>query len=174
MTRILSLIAAKWVQVSLGALFIQPFANRTWFIVQYFTKHSSKSILCDSEKHSHFYIEERKNRQFSSNYGFLYLQVKCNMRFCLWRNGYRCSKRTEQPMFESWAKVLIILHSTKKRIWIQVISFQLWVNSWVSNALYIWYFDWFRIIITLKSKSVLDSVDYGFHWVIKIQDAMNE
>ena len=56
---------------------------------------------------------------------------------CLWCNGYRRLKWTWQAEFKPWTRLLEfhILLIFLQKVWIQLFSFQLWVNSRVDWAL---------------------------------------
>ena len=60
---------------------------------------------------------------------------------CPWCNGYRCRKWTRRHEFNSWTK-LIALHIALiplGKIWIQLFSLQLWVDSrtdWVLQPMW--------------------------------------
>ena len=62
---------------------------------------------------------------------FLCLIVYQHFWWCPWCNGYRCRKWTRQLEFKSWTRMIAfhIALITLGKVWIQLFSFQLWVNS---------------------------------------------
>ena len=55
---------------------------------------------------------------------------------CFWSNGYRLSKWIQWTEFKSWTKLFIfhIVLIPLEKVWIQLISLQLWVTSWADWA----------------------------------------
>ena len=54
-----------------------------------------------------------------------------SMRRCPWCNGYRHRIWTRRSEFNSWTRLIAFSHSTNTlgKVWIQLFSLQLWVNS---------------------------------------------
>ena len=68
----------------------------------------------------------------------------CHVLLCvlfIYRNGYRCRKWTRRHEFKSCTK-LIAFHIALipwGKVWIQLFSLQLWVNSWTDWVLHPWW-----------------------------------
>ena len=61
--------------------------------------------------------------------------------WCLWCNGYRRRKWTRRHVFKSWTR-LIAFHialTPLGKVWIQLFSLQLWVNSRIVWVLQPWW-----------------------------------
>ena len=90
-----------------------------------------------------------------------------NIRRCSWCNGYRRRKWTRQHEFKSWTR-LIAFHIALiplGKVWIQLFSLQLWVNSRTDWVLQPWWGNYSRRRNTLNSKTVklclrIDLVSY--------------
>ena len=50
---------------------------------------------------------------------------------CLWCNGYCCRKWAQRHEFKSWKRLIVFLIALIpfRKVWIQLFSLQLWVNS---------------------------------------------
>ena len=73
---------------------------------------------------------------------------------CPWCNCYRLRKWTRRHEFKSWTR-LIALHIALiplEKVWIQLFSLQLWVNSRADWFLLPWWGNWSRRRKTLNSK----------------------
>ena len=95
---------------------------------------------------------ERKCRIYPSGvvktirYSLSHLEV-------LWCNGYRCRKWTRQHEFKSWTR-LIAFHIALiplGKVWIQLFSLQLWLNSRTDWVLQPWWGNKSRRWKTLSS-----------------------
>ena len=65
----------------------------------------------------------------------------CLLRRCPWCNGYRRRKWTRRHEFKSWT-ILIAFHIALihlGKVWIQLFSLQLWVNSRTDWVLQLWW-----------------------------------
>ena len=76
---------------------------------------------------------------------FVRLEVSGHIAAVLWRypwcNGYCRRKWTRQHEFKSWTR-LIAFHIAQiplGKVWIQLFSLQLWVNSWTDWVLQPWW-----------------------------------
>ena len=60
---------------------------------------------------------------------------------CPWCNGYRCRKWTRRHEFKSWTRLIAfhIVLITLGKVWIQLFSLQLWVNSRTDWVLLPWW-----------------------------------
>ena len=69
------------------------------------------------------------------------LTYKSTPRRCPWCNGYHCRKWTRQHEFKSWTR-LIAFHIALiplGKVWIQLFSLQVWVNSRADKVLQPWW-----------------------------------
>ena len=79
------------------------------------------------------------------------MNINCCRR-CLWCNGYRRRKWTRRHEFKSWTR-LIAFHRALiplGKVWIQLFSLQLWVNSRADLVLQPWWGNWSRRRKTLN------------------------
>ena len=79
--------------------------------------------------------------------------IKEKSRRCLWCNGYRRRKWTRRHEFKTWTRLVhfhIALISLGK-VWIQLLSLQLWVNSRADYILQPWWGNYSRRRKTLNS-----------------------
>ena len=67
----------------------------------------------------------------------IYQQINKESRRCSWCNGYRRRKWTRWHEFKSWTR-LIAFHIARK-VWIQLFSLQLWLNSRTDWVLQPWW-----------------------------------
>ena len=60
---------------------------------------------------------------------------------CSWCNGYPCRKWTQRLEFKSWTRMIAfhIALIPLGKVWIQLFSLQLWVNSWADWVLQPWW-----------------------------------
>ena len=99
--------------------------------------------------------------------GILLLSIIATSWRCLWCNGYRRRKRTRRYKFKSWTR-LIAFHIALiplGKVWIQLFSLQLWVNSWADCVLQPWWGNLSRRRKTLNSNLLnsakkIDQVSY--------------
>ena len=72
---------------------------------------------------------------------YIYIYIYIYIRRCPWCKGYRHRKWTRRHEFKSWTR-LIAFHIALipfGKVWIQLISFQLWVNSRADCVLQAWW-----------------------------------
>ena len=133
--------------VNFSVVFYLYIALHNWICHQIFLS-SILQDVCRSKK-SRFILSDRSDFNVISNVSRLFCfvlllstyTIKAKQRRCPWCNGYRPRKWTRRHEFKSWTR-LIAFHIALiplGKVWIQLFSFQLWVNSRADKALQLWW-----------------------------------
>ena len=108
------------------------FEHYLWEKQHYNAIHSAKNletVCCTAGIHTKTPIQ-RFPSEYQSEVRFIFIKLKTNRR-CPWCNGYRRRKWTRRHEFKSWTR-MIAFHVALiplGKVWIQLFSLQLWVNS---------------------------------------------
>ena len=124
-------MAAKW--------------SGTWYQeLKYYLQFDPKSSI---QNYSYSYLNNELQNIYQLSQPATYSHIssldsdKSHKRRCLWCNVYRRRKWTQWHKFKSWTR-LIAFHIALiplGKVWIQLFSFQLWVNSRTDCVLLPWW-----------------------------------
>ena len=104
--------------------FRKPFVDKVWEVYFFFIKKCVRSFVRSLK--SSVYLA-----MVPLIFIFVYVYLCGYTTWCPWCNGYRHRKWTRWPEFKSWTR-LIAFHIALiplGKVWIQLFSLQLWVNS---------------------------------------------
>ena len=115
---------------------LNNYKSKTWLLMMWktLTIEIRKEIYHSLRSRGWFPKEQKGCNKEKRETGYLLwidLGGARGVRRCAWCNGYRCRKWTRRYEFKSWTR-LIAFHIALiplGKVWIQLFSLQLWVNS---------------------------------------------